>query len=181
MGSRGLSAHPSTEIDHQRSGKPADRLGQTGGYHVAPPEPAGGPQRAPQLRTAARVAEARKTQPRPPNHLEVGELLRQARAVLAYSPELAIEVRDGSRAFVLHVLQQWISAINGQDRRLRPLRPRHFRPPGLRKKISGYARKIGGCALRPLPKIWRPRLSSSNLRRMRDAPRSSGPRKGRGA
>jgi hypothetical protein len=31
------------------------------------------------------------------------KLLQQARAVLAYSPELAIEVRDGSRTFLLHV------------------------------------------------------------------------------
>jgi hypothetical protein len=100
-------------------------------------------------------------------------LLSQARAVLAYSPELAIEVRAGSRTFVLQVLQQWIGAINGQDRCGRPLR-RHFRPPGLSKKISG-------CALRQLPKIWRPRLWRSNLRRMRDAPRSSGPRRRRGA
>ena len=97
-------------------------------------------------------------------------LLSQARAVLAYSPELAIEVRAGSRTFVLQVLQQWIGAINGQDRCGRPLR-RHFRPPGLSKKISGYARKIGGCTLRPLPKIWCPLLSRSNLRRTRDAPR----------
>jgi hypothetical protein len=108
-------------------------------------------------------------------------LLAHARAVLAFSPKLAIEVRDGSRTIVLHVLQQWIGAINGQDRRVRPLRRRHFRPPGLRKKISAYAQKIGGCALRPLPKIWCPRLSRSNLRQMRDAPRSSGPRKRRGA
>jgi hypothetical protein len=107
-------------------------------------------------------------------------LLAHARAVLAFSPKLAIEVRGGSRTIMLHVLQQWIGAINGQDRRGRPLRRRHFRPPGL-GNISGYARKIGGCALRPLPKIWCPRLSRSNLQRMRDAPRSSGPRKRRGA
>ena len=46
--------------------------------------------------------------------------------------ELAIEVRDELRTFVLHLLQQWIGAINGQDRRVRPLRRRHFRSPGLR-------------------------------------------------
>ena len=158
---------------------------------MALPEPAGGPQRAPQHhQTQKAMARAmlfpepeklkRKVSVLSPRKISSAVLLSRARAVLAFSPKLAIEVRDGSPYVVLRVLQQWIGAINGQDRRGRPLR-RHFRPPGLRKKISGYARKISGSALRPLPTIWRPRPWRSNLRRMRDAPRSSGPRKRRGA